>query len=62
MPDLVRRPVPPSVFVTDPDARKTAKDEEFDASTPGKDENAAGFLKNAIDQAGAEAGAKESDA
>ena len=44
------RPVPKPSLVTDPNARKEADESELDQAEPGADENAAGFLKNAIDK------------
>lgn len=44
------RPATKPAFVPDPDARKDADDPELDEGEPGVDENAAGFLKNAIDK------------
>lgn len=45
------RPIPQPVLVPDPDARKDAAADEPEEGKPGADENAAGFLKNAIDKA-----------
>jgi hypothetical protein len=44
------RPASKPALVPDPDARKDADEPEFDEDKPGADENAAGFLKNAIDK------------
>lgn len=44
------RPTTKPALVSDPDARKDAEEEQLDDGQPGADENAAGFLKNAIDK------------
>ena len=49
MNDPIRPPTKP-VLVPDPNARKDAEEAELDEGEPGADENAAGFLKNAIDK------------
>lgn len=46
MTDLVRHPTSPSVFLSNPDARKFAEEaQEGDGGQSGQDENAAGFMK-----------------
>lgn len=49
MNDLIR-PTSKPALVADPNARKDAEEPELDDGKPGEDENAAGFLKNAIDK------------
>lgn len=49
MNDLIR-PTSKPALVSDPNARKDAEEPELDDRKPGEDENAAGFLKNAIDK------------
>jgi hypothetical protein len=49
MTDLIRPPTKPAL-ATDPNARKEAEEPDLDDGEPGADENAAGFLKNAIDK------------
>ncbi|MGJ7484306.1 hypothetical protein ACSFA2_03555 [Variovorax sp. LT2P21] len=44
------RPASKPALVTDPNARKEADEPELDDGEPGKDENAAGFLKNTTDE------------
>lgn len=43
------QPTQKPALVADPNARKDAEEAPFDEGAPGADENAAGFLKNAID-------------
>ena len=48
------QPTQKPALVADPNARKDAGDAPLDDGVPGADENAAGFLKNAIDRKPAE--------
>ena len=49
MNDQIRPALKPAL-VPDPDARNDAGEPELDEGKPGAHENAAGFLKNAIDK------------
>jgi hypothetical protein len=49
MNDLIR-PASKPALVDDPNARKDAEEAELDEGEPGVDENAAGFLKSAIEK------------
>ena len=49
MNDLIRPAFKPAL-VNDPNARKDAEETKLDEGEPGADENAAGFLKDAIEK------------